>query len=276
MIADSTSNLHRPCLNAYNRLLSPGGSSSGEGSLLASRGSVLGMGTDSGGSIRVPAAFNHLFGLKPSSGRFSYHQVPLTMEGNPVLPSVVGPMSTTLENLIHSCEVILGGIQDYGSRDPALVPLPWRTSILDQVRADAAGPGRLCFATFKHGEDGVTRPHPPVTRGVETACRAAREAGHRVIEWQPPSHLEAAMLFARLGFPSADDVDKALKLSGEPLVGPAKLIFDKGQHHQAKNWQEYVKMVKKLRKYQQDYAEYWESTKSLTGTGEHTKTKRSS
>lgn len=57
MTAESQSNLHRPGTNAHNRLLSPGGSSSGEGSLLASRDSVLGVGTNAGGSVRIPSAF---------------------------------------------------------------------------------------------------------------------------------------------------------------------------------------------------------------------------
>jgi amidase len=50
---------------AYHSGTSSGGSSGGEGSLLAMRGSPLGIGTDIGGSIRIPSAFNGLYGLKP-------------------------------------------------------------------------------------------------------------------------------------------------------------------------------------------------------------------
>lgn len=51
--------------NPKNRNLSCGGSSGGEGALIALRGSPVGFGTDIGGSIRIPAAFNGLYGLRP-------------------------------------------------------------------------------------------------------------------------------------------------------------------------------------------------------------------
>ncbi|KAK8010199.1 hypothetical protein PG990_009164 [Apiospora arundinis] len=262
MIGELQSNLHHPGLNPHNRLLSPGGSSGGEGSLLASRGSVLGIGTDMGGSIRIPSAFNHLFGLKPSSGRFS----------------VVGTMSENLENLIHLTQAVVdaeGWRHDPAlvplpwRHDPALVPLPWRPEVLDQIRATAAAAprGGLCFAAFPGGDDGITRPHPPVARGVEMAVRAARQAGHRVIEWQPPNHAEAAVLYAGLVFATSYDVEDALKLSGEPLVGGAQAVFHRGAKLAPKNFQGYFELVNRFRKYQEDYADYWESTKLLTGTG---------
>ncbi|KAK8038244.1 amidase [Apiospora phragmitis] len=266
MLAELQSNLHRPGLNPHNRLLSPGGSSGGEGSLLASRGSVVGIGTDMGGLIRIPSAFNHLFGLKPSSGRFSYRGLANSLGGKPVVPSVAGPMSTTLENLIHLTQAVIDA--EGWRRDPALVPLRWRTEVLDQVRAAATAPrGGLCFAGFAHGDDSITRLHPPVARGVEMAVRAARQAGHRVIEWQPPSHAEATLLYAGLVFATSYDVDDALKLSGEPLIGGAEAVFRAGEKYRPKSMQEYYELVRGFRKYQEDYADYCESTKSLTGTG---------
>lgn len=51
---------------AYHSGTSSGGSTGGEGTLLAMRGSPLGIGTDIGGSIRIPSAFNGLYGLKPT------------------------------------------------------------------------------------------------------------------------------------------------------------------------------------------------------------------
>jgi Asp-tRNA(Asn)/Glu-tRNA(Gln) amidotransferase A subunit family amidase len=57
--------------HAHSRTLCAGGSSSGEGALIAARGSVFGTGTDVGGSIRLPSHFNGIFGLRPSSLRVS-------------------------------------------------------------------------------------------------------------------------------------------------------------------------------------------------------------
>lgn len=58
--------------NPYNDKYTCGGSSGGEGALLAMDGSVLGVGSDIGGSLRIPAAYCGIYSLKPSSGRVSY------------------------------------------------------------------------------------------------------------------------------------------------------------------------------------------------------------
>lgn len=66
MMMETINNVWGETVNPYHRGCSSGGSSGGEGALLAMKGSPLGVGTDIGGSIRIPAAFNNLFGLKPS------------------------------------------------------------------------------------------------------------------------------------------------------------------------------------------------------------------
>lgn len=66
MMMETASNVWGETNNAYHSGASSGGSSGGEAALLAMRGSPLGVGTDIGGSIRIPSAFNHLFGLKPT------------------------------------------------------------------------------------------------------------------------------------------------------------------------------------------------------------------
>lgn len=66
MMMETISNIWGETNGAYHSGTSSGGSSGGEGVLLAMRGSPLGVGTDIGGSIRIPSSFNHLFGLKPT------------------------------------------------------------------------------------------------------------------------------------------------------------------------------------------------------------------
>jgi len=66
MMMETTSNVWGETNGAYHSGTSSGGSSGGEGVLLAMRGSPLGVGTDIGGSIRIPSAFNGLYGLKPT------------------------------------------------------------------------------------------------------------------------------------------------------------------------------------------------------------------
>ncbi|KAI7295452.1 general amidase-like protein, partial [Hortaea werneckii] len=69
---DSHNNVFGRTLNPANTALTAGGSSGGEGALVAMRGSPLGIGTDVGGSIRIPAMCNGLVGVKPSHGRVPY------------------------------------------------------------------------------------------------------------------------------------------------------------------------------------------------------------
>lgn len=66
MMMETISNVWGETNGAYHTGTTSGGSSGGEGVLLAMRGSPLGIGTDIGGSIRIPSAFNGLFGLKPT------------------------------------------------------------------------------------------------------------------------------------------------------------------------------------------------------------------
>lgn len=66
MMMETVSHVWGETKNPYHTGTSSGGSSGGEGALLAMRGSPLGVGTDIGGSIRIPSAFNNLYGLKPS------------------------------------------------------------------------------------------------------------------------------------------------------------------------------------------------------------------
>jgi amidase len=73
LMADETANgIIKYVPNPKNRLFSAGGSSGGEAALIALQGSPGGFGIDIGRSIRVPANFNQLYGLKPPSGRMPY------------------------------------------------------------------------------------------------------------------------------------------------------------------------------------------------------------
>ena len=85
--------------NPWNPELTPGGSSGGEGAIIAARGSPIGLGTDLGGSIRIPAAFCRIAGLRPSRVRFPQGgQVP-PLPGPLGQVSVVGPMASSVEDI---------------------------------------------------------------------------------------------------------------------------------------------------------------------------------
>lgn len=103
---ETNSNLFGRTTNPFNTTLSPGGSSGGEGALLAMRGSALGVGTDIGGSVRAPAAFSGLYSLKPSMARIPVGGLQSWLHaGMDSIRAVVGPMAGGLDALELFCEV---------------------------------------------------------------------------------------------------------------------------------------------------------------------------
>jgi amidase len=69
---------------------------------------MIGWGTDIGGSVRIPAAHNGIYGLRPSSGRLPYYGVPVSTEGQEHVHSVVGPMTRTLSALTTVTKAVVG------------------------------------------------------------------------------------------------------------------------------------------------------------------------
>ncbi|CAL1528115.1 unnamed protein product, partial [Lymnaea stagnalis] len=80
---------------------SPGGTSSGEGSLLASKGSILGVGSDIAGGIRIPAHFCGVCGLKPTSGRISDKGLTNVAQGQDKILPCIGPLSRNVVGLVE-------------------------------------------------------------------------------------------------------------------------------------------------------------------------------
>ncbi|CAF3568517.1 unnamed protein product [Rotaria sp. Silwood1] len=81
MFGETVNNIIGRTVNPYNRLLACGGSSGGEGALLALHGSSVGVGTDLAGSIRIPASPSNLSSLKPSHERIPLENIKTTLDG---------------------------------------------------------------------------------------------------------------------------------------------------------------------------------------------------
>jgi amidase len=96
MCGETVNNIIGYTMNPKNRYLSSGGSSGGEGALIGAHGSPIGLGTDIGGSIRIPAGFNGLFGIRPSVGRLPYEGMANSLDGQNSILSVAGPLGTSI------------------------------------------------------------------------------------------------------------------------------------------------------------------------------------
>lgn len=159
----------------------PGGSSGGEAAAIAAGLSACGVGSDCGGSIRIPAHYSGICGLKPTPGRVPSTGHYPASSGPFALMGVVGPMARTVGDLKTMFEVIAG--PDSGDTSSAPVPLRWPAE--SEIRRARVG-------MFE--EIGGT----PVTEETRAAVRRAAEClqleGLRIEPFKPlgPGGLERA------------------------------------------------------------------------------------
>lgn len=258
MAGETVNNIIEYTYNPKNRNLSSGGSSGGEGALIALRGSPVGFGTDIGGSIRIPAAFNGLYGLRPSTGRLPYEGMANSFDGAPGVISVVGPLATTPGALKLVTKSLLE--MEPWHHDPLTHEIPWRSEQEEAV-LKLAKDKQLCFAVLRH--DGIVTPHPPVKRAVDQIVKLVEKLGHKVIEWKPPSHAVLLDIVNRCwSFDGGKDARDAFELSGE-TPAPQIMMNETEQYNAT---QIMGTMIEK-REACKEYMEYWNSTASETGTG---------
>lgn len=183
MALDSHNNIFGRVRNPAHKDLTPGGSSGGEGALICLHGSPLGIGTDVGGSIRVPALCNGLYGVKPSHGRVPYAG---QQGGLPAGSSKLG-IEVTAGPIAHSvrdCEMLLRvvGENQPWLFDPDVIPQAWdqQSSVHNQLtspRRKHQHPLRIGIART----DGHVTPLPPVQRMLDEVAK--------VLRLQPSTHL---------------------------------------------------------------------------------------
>lgn len=135
--------------------------------------------------VRIPAAFNGLYGIRPSFGRLPYVGAANSMPGQNTIPSVCGPLATTARSLRLMIESTLR--QEPWLYDPAVVDMPWR-----EPQALPKDGSKLTFGLYF--TDGSVNPQPPVQRALETMKTLIQSMGHDVVEWNPPSHARALQL----------------------------------------------------------------------------------
>jgi Asp-tRNA(Asn)/Glu-tRNA(Gln) amidotransferase A subunit family amidase len=162
----------------------PGGSSGGEAAGIAAGMSAGGVGSDGGGSIRVPAHFSGICGLKPTPGRIPATRHFPTSGGPFALIGVVGPMARTVADLGALFEVMQG--PDDGDTCAAPVPLRWPTE--DEIK-------RLRVGYFE--DDGRTPVTPETRVALRTAAKALQGAGFRVEPFRPEGLEEARVLWKK-------------------------------------------------------------------------------
>ncbi len=194
--------------NPYDLSRTPGGSSGGEAAIIAAGGSPLGIGNDMGGSIRLPAHFCGIAGIKPTTGR-----VPLT--GTFPWPSnwldflwQNGPMARFVEDLVLALPIIAG--VDW--RDPMVVPMPLGSPKTVDIKKL-----RLAF----HTDNGIMPPTTKTEDVVKKAANALSDAGASMKEDQPEIIEKSFKIFSALGASDGGArVEKLLQAVGTTEVHP--------------------------------------------------------
>jgi amidase len=173
LMAYETDNLlHGRTSNPWDFERTPGGSSGGESAAIAAGMSAAGLGSDSGGSVRVPAHFTGICSLKPTPGR---------IPGCGHLPPCVGPFSTLgaigpMARTMADVALMFRTLSGQDPHDPVSPPIALREPSLNELRANPIG--------FFEDDDLI--PVTPETRAaVQAAATALRDAGFRAEPFRP-------------------------------------------------------------------------------------------
>lgn len=170
--------------NPHDEARGPGGSSGGEAAAIAAYGSPGGLGTDIGGSVRVPAHFCGIAGIKPTVDRISMLGVGGALTGQEIVRGQVGPMARTVDD-VHTLLRALSP-ETCTRLDPRVPPIP----LGDPACID---PSSLKIGYFV--DDGIVTPSAALQRAVDQAVAVLRNAGVQVVPYSPPLCREIVLTY---------------------------------------------------------------------------------
>jgi amidase len=158
--------------NPYNTELTPGGSSGGAAAIIAAGASPLDIGTDTGGSIRLPSHFSGICGIKPTTGRVPCTGNALPSTGMVAPLSQPGPMARYVEDLSFILKIISGP----DLLDPHTVDAPWHDPTAVELSALRIG---------YHTDNGIRTPDPATGQTIELVVSLLKDNGLSTSEARP-------------------------------------------------------------------------------------------
>ena len=195
-------------VNPWSLDHSPGGSSGGESAAIAAGMSPLGIGTDIGGSIRVPAGSTGIAGLKPTLDRWTNKGSNTALLGQEVIRSQLGPMARSAHDLGLAMRALVPARMT--ALDPRVAPVPFADPALH-------APSSLRVGVYT--DDGLVPSSASVVRAVNEAAAALRSRGATVINFTPPGMTQAA--YDYFGAMSADGGAAAARVLAGGAVDPS-------------------------------------------------------
>lgn len=177
----------------------------------------------------------------------------MSTDGQEHVPSVIGPMSRTIDSLIAVTKAVIDSAP--WDHDPKCSPVPWRTEIFEDAQSRP-----LRIAVMK--DDGVVRPHPPVARVLDEVVAKLRRAGHDIVPWNPGSlHQECiAIMDQYYTADGGEDIRRDVEAGGEPFIPHVEALINRGKPISVYS---YWQLNKQKVAAQKRYLNLWKSTKSL-------------
>jgi fatty acid amide hydrolase len=209
LISDCSNSIYGVTLNPHNSNRTSGGSSGGEGVLVSSGASPLGVGTDIGGSIRMPAAWCGVLGMKPTEGRFtSLRHSPEIFPGLETLTTTCGPIVRCADDAALFYRV-MAEYQKSLNVDPTVPPVPFNDEAFSSTRPLVIG---YCVS------DGHFTASNSAQRAVMQAVDTLKAKGHTLIAFQP--HDVSSMVHTFFTFTIGDGVRHTRNLLSGEAVDP--------------------------------------------------------
>lgn len=218
-LLDSVNYVFGRTLNPLNRRLTPGGSSGGEGVLVAMRGSMVGFGSDVGGSIRIPAMCNGIYGFKPSVGRVPLkgHSAFGTQgQSRVALTVAAGPIARSVQDIDFIMKELVPRGELFGND---CIPAVWPSSFSTPQRK------KLRVGILRN--DGLVTPLPPIANILNEVSQILAHSRGSEIEVvdipTPPVMKECFFNAGRLmGIDGGGPMLDVITHTGEPLVPSLK------------------------------------------------------
>lgn len=173
----TTNFLFGPTRNPWQLMASPGGSSGGSGAAVAAGLAPLTLGTDFGGSVRIPASFNGIVAIRPTPGRIPL--MPREFAWDLIVSNVIGPMCATVRDAALMLDVMSG---PHGSDPGARHTVSACVDAVDQAEAALRERGSVSRRRIAYIPElaPLVSPAPEVRRLVDQGVERLRQQGHDI------------------------------------------------------------------------------------------------
>lgn len=224
--------------NPYDPDRNPGGSSGGTGAAIAASFAAAGMGSDTCGSIRIPAAQNNLVGLRPTKGLSSIGGIlPLS-----VTQDVGGPLARSVTDLAIVLDATIG--EDAADPATRLAANQSRPTFRNALNDGALRGTRLGLFLPLIGE---TPDDQEVARMIRTAADKMKELGATVVEVKAPEYDDWIRDTSVIALEFKEDLAAYLGKQKDPTVRSLQEIIDRGLYHAALETQFKTRLAAKNR-----------------------------